>query len=389
MASIKHYQTKKGRRWYFKIELGTDPKTGKRRNTTRRGFLNKPAAERALDRFKEQQKKGLPTNENILVKDLAKKWLKFYRDSNKCKDQTVILREKQMKRFIKEFGYAKAKNVFHLDYQQFINDLKNKYSLKKNTVSGIHTTIHMIFNFGIREKFIKKDPTEDIEMPAYPMEVEEIEKIEESYFEKKEMEEFLEIAMHYKKTDMYAFFFTLLWTGMRIGELIGLEWGDINFGQDQIKIRRTYVNTTKNTDSPKTKSSIRSFGMELELANVLKKQHAHLEELGFIHPALKNTSIVFPQLSGKSIGKRYTEKKIEYAMDKIQSQLSFNKRLTPHKLRHTFASIAAEAEIPLEDIQAILGHQDDEITRKIYRHITQTRQKQISHKFGEWMRQKG
>nr|WP_239984987.1 tyrosine-type recombinase/integrase [Sporolactobacillus pectinivorans] len=84
---------------------------------------------------------------------------------------------------------------------------------------------------------------------------------------------------------------------------------------------------------------------------------------------------MFPQLKKTYMGKQYTENVIYHEMLHENDRCSFNKRLTPHKLRHTFTSLAAEAEIPLDDIRAMLGHYNDEITRKVYEHVTKNRRK--------------
>ncbi|OAB48441.1 integrase [Paenibacillus antarcticus] len=66
--------------------------------------------------------------------------------------------------------------------------------------------------------------------------------------------------------------------------------------------------------------------------------------------------------------------------------LFFQTALTPHLLRHTHTSLLAEAEVSLEQMMDRLGHGDDEVTKLIYLHITKTKKKEASQKFGELMR---
>ena len=63
-----------------------------------------------------------------------------------------------------------------------------------------------------------------------------------------------------------------------------------------------------------------------------------------------------------------------------------NEELTPHSLRHTHTSLLAEARVGLEEIMERLGHADDEITRKVYLHVTKTMKKEASQKFSELMK---
>ncbi|MCL1631905.1 tyrosine-type recombinase/integrase [Sporolactobacillus sp. CPB3-1] len=143
---------------------------------------------------------------------------------------------------------------------------------------------------------------------------------------------------------------------------------------------------TKKENTPKTVSSICAFNIVSEVENVLHHQHARLSKLSIVYPIFKDNNLVFPQLKKNYMGKQYTQGVLYHEMKQINKRCSFQKKLTPHKLRHTFTSLAADAGIPLDDIRAVLGHHDDELTRKIYEHVTKTDAKKISHKFGEFMR---
>lgn len=389
VPSFQKYDTKQGKRWMFKVDLGPDPKTGRRRTTTKRGFLKKPDAETACSKYLAMIQNGIKVNSTILVKELIEKWLEVYKQSDKRRPQTVNVMENRAKHITKELGYIKANGLTHYEYQNLFYQLKDQ-GLSKNTLEGVRTAGNMIFKFAVKEKIIERDknPALDIELPAYPIDVvNQEEKIKNSYFERVEVNEFLEAAKQSKREDMYRIFFTLIWTGMRIGELIALKWDDVDFESHEIHIRRTYVDLTKKENAPKTTSSIRTINMEPELENVLHRQHAKLSELSITYSVFKNNPLVFPQVKESFRGKYYTDNAIYHEMLHANDRCSFKKKLTPHKLRHTFTSLAAEAEIPLDDIRAMLGHHNDEITRKVYEHVTRNRRKKMSHKFGKFMRQ--
>jgi Site-specific recombinase XerD len=389
MPSYQKYDTKQGKRWMFKVDLGPDPKTGRRRTTTKRGFLHKPDAEMACRKYLEMVQNGIKVNSNIVVKELIEKWIDIYGKSDKRRPQTVTVMKNRAKHISKALGYIKVKDLSHYEYQKLFYQLKDN-GLSKNTLEGIRTAGNMVFMFAVKEKIIERDknPALDIELPAFPVDVaDQEEKIKNSYFERFEVDEFLRAAKQSKREDMYQIFFTLIWTGIRLGELVALRWDDVDFENHEIHIRRTYVESTRKENAPKTASSIRTINIEPELESVLHSQHAKIKELSITYPILKNNIFVFPQLKKDFIGKQYTENAIYHEMLHANDRCSFKKRLTPHKLRHTFTSLAAEAEVPLDDIRAMLGHHDDEITRKVYEHVTKNRRKKMSHKFGEFMRQ--
>ncbi|MCY7790719.1 tyrosine-type recombinase/integrase [Bacillus haynesii] len=60
-------------------------------------------------------------------------------------------------------------------------------------------------------------------------------------------------------------------------------------------------------------------------------------------------------------------------------------KITQHTFRHTFTSLAAEAGVPLEEIQKILGHEKDEVTRKVYLHTTRKSKEKTSHQFNSFV----
>lgn len=70
----------------------------------------------------------------------------------------------------------------------------------------------------------------------------------------------------------------------------------------------------------------------------------------------------------------------------LKKHTGIQKVLTPHSLRHTHASLLAEAGVDLIRIMERLGHVDDDTTKKIYLHVTKTRKKEASQKFGNLMR---
>lgn len=72
-------------------------------------------------------------------------------------------------------------------------------------------------------------------------------------------------------------------------------------------------------------------------------------------------------------------------MARLLKLANLDTRLTPHSLRHTHTSLLAEANVTLEEIMARLGHKNDQTTRNIYLHITETRKKEAVRKFGQLM----
>lgn len=79
-------------------------------------------------------------------------------------------------------------------------------------------------------------------------------------------------------------------------------------------------------------------------------------------------------------------KTIQNRMRRLLLLAGLNRKLTPHSLRHTHTSLLAEAGVGIHEIMERLGHQDDEITKRVYLHVTKNMKKEASQKFGELMR---
>jgi integrase len=78
-------------------------------------------------------------------------------------------------------------------------------------------------------------------------------------------------------------------------------------------------------------------------------------------------------------------KLVENRMTRLLKKVHFNPKLSPHSLRHTHTSLLAEAKVDIEDIKDRLGHFDDDVTRKIYLHVTDPVKREASDKFDNLM----
>jgi integrase len=78
---------------------------------------------------------------------------------------------------------------------------------------------------------------------------------------------------------------------------------------------------------------------------------------------------------------------VQSRMARLLKKISvLNSGLTPHSLRHTHTSLLAEAKVKIDEIMDRLGHIDDEVTRKVYLHVTAEMKKDASDKFSKLMR---
>ena len=382
-----------GATWSYIVDIGIDPKTGGRKQKKKGGFKTRKEADTAAALLITEISQGTLIQESsITFKDFTVEWLGLYEGTGRVKISTVRVRKHEYNRLMTYFAHYKMKDITRKIYQNALNELKAA-KLAKNTLEGIHCTGRMIFKKAVELGYIKVDPTQYAIIPKTQKTVEEIESETEipEYLEKEELSLFLKMARDKGLGMDVVTFVTLAYTGLRAGELCALKWKDIDFEKHTISITKTCYNPTNNTKKyellpPKTKSSIRTIEVDAVVLAELETHRARQNIVKMEHrDTYHNKDFIFAMID-KNHGYPMYIKKIENRMARLLKMANLNQGLTPHSLRHTHTSLLAEAKVGLEEIMERLGHADDEITRRVYLHVTKTMKKEASQKFSELMK---
>ena len=157
-----------------------------------------------------------------------------------------------------------------------------------------------------------------------------------------------------------------LYTGLRIGELCGLKWEDIDFNNKILKVRRT-MQRVRNFEggenkteiallSPKTKSSRRDIPLPTFLIELLKRRY--IEE-----------SALFSKLEFviSREGKYIEPRSVQYHFNKLLDEAKVETS-NFHALRHTFAVRALESQFDIQTLSELLGHKSAAVTLAHYAH---------------------
>lgn len=157
---------------------------------------------------------------------------------------------------------------------------------------------------------------------------------------------------------LFAYF--ILHTGCRKGEALALQFKDIDYDSKMIKVYKStyYVGNKAEIKKPKTQAGIRDIILMDRLAEKLPKG--------------KNNDFIF----NKGNGEPMTAKGFIVAWKKYCEETGLN--LTPHQLRHAYATILFEAGIDEKDAQELLGHSSIAVTRDIYTHISKARKQKTA-----------
>lgn len=369
------------------LDIGRDPKTGKRKQHTKGGFKTIKEAQlykgNTLNQVEEQ---SYVKEKNTTFYDFSLLWLSSYEKT--VKTSTVRVRKHELGRLYNYFSKVPLKNITKAKYQKALLDLSDK--LSHSTVSGVHITAGMVFRKAIEWEIIKNNPAEFAKLPKKKETVEEIESKEENikFMEKEELGLFLRTAKELGLEHDYITFSLLAYSGMRIGELLALKWKDINFKENMISITKTLYNPNNQLNgyellTPKTKSSIRVLKMDSKVMELLKDHKKYQNEQIMANRDKYND---FGFIITRSYGFPEIQKTILNRMNRLLKGSGIKKNITPHSLRHTHTSLLIEADVGVKEIQQRLGHGDINTTMNIYAHMTKNMEEKASQKFSELMK---
>ncbi|PAD73703.1 site-specific integrase [Paenibacillus campinasensis] len=392
MASFQKYTTKDGVRWMYKYYSTIDPVTGKKKQSTKRGFKSKKEAQLDAAAVELEITNGTFVKEkSITFAEFAPKWLKIYSSTQHVKVSTVASRQVSLNRLLKNFKHIMLKDISNEMYQDYLISLKNK-GYSKETIISTHATAKLLFKKAKQMEIIKTNPTLDAIVPAFTQTVDEIENEVElpKYFEKNELVHFLQVAKKNGMDKDYPTFLTLAYTGMRVGELCALKWKDIDFEKKTIRITKTYWNKTNDTvkytlNTPKSKASKRTILIDDELISELKKFKTMQKEVIIRHrKEYYDEDFVFAKLT-QFYGYPEKPKVIGDRLKRLLKLAELNESLTPHSFRHTHTSLLAEAGVGLTEIMERLGQRNEKITRNVYMHVTKKLKTDAVEKFQKLM----
>ena len=225
------------------------------------------------------------------------------------------------------------------------------------TVCLFRDIISGVFNYAIDEEVVQVNPVSGI---TKRLELNRTKRPEVETLTKEEVSHFLNTC-HEHFVDSYPFFLMAARTGMRLGELLAVGWGDIDFNSGFIGVKRSY---RRGRFNPTKTSANRRVDMSNQLATTLRelltrrKKEALKQGLGEVH------EIVFHSGSGRPYEQNYMRRVFKRILKKAELR-----DCKLHILRHTFASLLlSQGESPVY-VKEQLGHSSIQITVDIYGHL--------------------
>lgn len=300
--------------------------------------LNKKIAE-----YKEEKARGR------LFSTVADEW--WEKHSEKLVYNSIRNYLPAYKRTVEEFGKRYMSDLTPKDLQLFISRFA-KRGYAQNTVQTQLLVLHLICEHAVIEGDIQYDISAAVQVPrGLPKTKREMPTEEELKIVKNSLD---------KTFGLFAFF--ILYTGCRRGEALAITHGDINKENCTISVNKSiyHISNTPHIKTPKTAAGTRC----VILLDVLKE----------ILPDGKRNELLFPNKEGGLM----KESQARSNWEKYLKETGLN--ITPHQLRHAYATILFDAGIDDKDAQELLGHANISTTRDIYTHISKSRFEKTTQK---------
>lgn len=265
-----------------------------------------------------------------------------------------------------------------------IKQVKENQGLKVATIDCVHTVLHQVLELAVDDEYLRFNPSDNALKELKVAYRNETPKKKSMTVDEQEIfENFLFSSNEYKR--WYPIFIVMLWTGMRVGEVTGLQWKDIDFENNLINVNCTLVYYSKGKglsnkyaiNTPKTRSGKRTIPMmkKVKDALIMEKQMQKIFEIKCCDSIDGLCDFVFLNRFGKvhnngTLNKALRRIVRDCNLALIDKNKSTNLVLVPHLsnhiFRHTFTTRLNEQNINTKAMQSILGHSDISTTMDIY-----------------------
>jgi len=293
----------------------------------------------------------------ILVK-FAQKWLDKKRSDLAANTLTSYKRNLN-NHILPRFGMKKISVLRPMDFIEFYDYLKKENDLSAKSVNIIHGVINIMFNDAVKWDLIKENPLKKVDPPK-------IKRKRDNYYNVEEINKlFIKLNEESVDTKYRVVVYIAALCGLRAGEILGLEWKDIDFSEKILTIQRTsiYVDRKVITKEPKNDSSIRKVYFGAILEKELLDHKSHQDKLAETIPDWVDSDRILTRNNGEAMFPLTPTKWFSKFLKKHDL-----KKITLHGLRHTSATLMISNGTDVRTVAERLGHSDANTTMRVYSH---------------------
>ena len=352
------------------VYLGVDKVTGKDVKTSITGRTKKEVKQKTKEAeiaFLQNGSTRFQASNITTYKELASLWWESYKHTVKPNTQLNVRRLLD-NHILPLFGSYKLDKLTTPLIQNVVNKLADKTNKGEEGAFLYYDSLHAlnkrILQYGVVMQAIPFNPAREVILPRNTQKAKR-EKVK--HFDNDELKSFLKYLdtldvsryRYYYEITLYKF---LLATGCRINEALALSWSDIDLDNAVVHITKT-LNYKQETNSPKSKSSLRDIDIDQATVSMLKQYR--LRQTKESWKIGKSESIVFSDFIHEYPNNRTLQTRLRTHFKRANvTNIGF------HGFRHTHASLLLNSGIPYKELQHRLGHSTLSMTMDIYSHLS-------------------
>ena len=317
--------------------------------------------------------KGTAVPQELIVKDFLHQWLTSFKVYEVSSRTMELYYSCERLHIVPVLGDIPVSSVTPIQIQTLLYQLQSEKQLSRRTISLVRSVLIQMYDYAIDLRLVDNNPARNARLPKQPRKPEEKEKV----ISIAQREALLKAAA--EDEIMCPILTILMLTGMRIGEVLALQWKHINFVAKTIDIRQSLTRELVFDEDGKTQKMVDVLGTTKTLTSqrtiqapdlVLERLRRWMRYVATLKDGLDVlTPDGFVFVSTRTMQMRtYSGFRASYRHFLKRNGFE-NDGLNLHRYRHTYASMLLEQEVNPKVVQKLLGHRDVSTTLGIYTHV--------------------
>lgn len=360
------YIRKKDNGWQYTVSLGLDPLTNKYKRKSKGGFKTKAECKEALAIMEASIAKGEYFEETkTTLESYLKKWLENIKHN--ITESTYEFYKNQSMILIKDLGSVKLDKLKAMQIQSFLTSKVNEGIVNNTTVRHYYNVLNIALNQAVKWQLIQSNPCRAVEAP----------KPSKPKIEVLKPNEVVTLLEYTKTSDFKVMYIPLLLAatcGMRRGEVLGLQWQDIDLNNKILRVANSYTKVGKINKlvEPKTVLSVRTIALLPSTAEALReyKDNRKVIKLNKDEP-----DFVCCWEDGSPLKPDYVSHTLRKLLKRCDLPL-----IRFHDLRHTHATLLLMQGVNVKVVSERLGHSKINMTLDTYSHVLPQMQEEAAMK---------
>ncbi|WP_026694106.1 site-specific integrase [Peribacillus kribbensis] len=378
MSNIKK-DSKRGT-YYFVLDGGRDPITKKRKQYKRTGFESKHEAQLALAELQIKLKENnYVVPDKVHFEEFLHKWMETKK--LKLKASTLQNYQEQIRyNILPFFNSIRLSELNEEIVQQFIHYLSKERDLAPATIRTTYGILAEVIHQAAKKRLVSESVLDDIVLPRETKQVQ--------IWNEEEINTFLNApSIILKLTRLYIGYVVMVMGGLRMGEVLGLRWSDIDLDKRLISIRQTLAKTDAEgnygfVNEGKTEAAIRFIYIPSSLGYLLSEHRKLIDkEQKILGDSYKNFDLVVCTTNGNFVHPNNFRRGFKTTISQLNLPL-----IRLYDLRHVHASYLLAKGVNIKIIQERMGHKDIKQTLNTYSHLLPSMQLEAVEKFEEIFR---